>query len=825
MLWWTTQNLLITTLLAGIVWFVCRVLRVGPVWRHALWMVVLVKLLTPPLVFWPWAVRNPLGMSDGPAGVVMKTGPLAGARAAPAHLVVPDVAPDPTPPDVEPYLDPTLETPAGDESVYTATAAAAPPPSDTVTASVGTASVAVEPVVRHRVRQILPWLGGVWIAGGVAMGLLQGVRIIRMLKLLRRALPPDPELLRHVEASGRRLGVRAVAVRVVPGIGSPVVWAVRRPLLLWPKELPAGVSEQAIRGLIVHELAHVKRRDHWVGWLELLAGCVWWWDPLFWYVRHQMRENAELACDAWVVSALAGMGGREGRRAYAEALLAVCECASNKLNPMNRTAPMPAVGVSTGGRRFLERRLAMILRDRVALRLPRLGLLSIALLALGTLPAWSQKAPEEAERLDVGSAAIAPDGSQTVGTGISGVSTVWPDGRVTVQLSNVPEALPKAAREVLEQLIRDQDDARREAHRRIEHAKADTVRQLKQLQDSYTKAGQLDEAVAVRDAVRQLQAEIAAARGPWTRRRDTVAFRASADPGNLTTYRDKVGQSFYFDVTGATEGNVWGNVIYTDDSTLAAAAVHAGVLTAGQRGVVKVTILPGRGSYAGSDSNGVTSSSYQGWPGSYMVEAFDPHNSDSTRLGDAPRTSGGGGPVYLGGGGPPRVPSGPRYPAGGPGLSGGPGLPPRVPGGPAFPPPVPGGPGASPAPEDEGFRGGTTPKTPVDPNSGAGSLQQLREKVGQSIETDLVGSTVGQVWGTDIYTDDSSPAAAAVHAGVLRDGESGHVRITILPPQDSYKGSDRNGVSSQSWSSWGGSFRIERADTAPVDASSATPPK
>jgi beta-lactamase regulating signal transducer with metallopeptidase domain len=114
------------------------------------------------------------------------------------------------------------------------------------------------------------------------MGLLQGVRIIRMLKLLRRALPPDPELLRHVEASGRRLGVRAVAVRVVPGIGSPVVWAVRRPLLLWPKELPAGVSEQAIRGLIVHELAHVKRRDHWVGWLELLAGCVWWWDPLFW---------------------------------------------------------------------------------------------------------------------------------------------------------------------------------------------------------------------------------------------------------------------------------------------------------------------------------------------------------------------------------------------------------------------------------------------------------------------------------------------------------------------------------------------------------------
>jgi len=57
------------------------------------------------------------------------------------------------------------------------------------------------------------------------------------------------------------------------------------------------VSDDSLDGLIVHELAHVRRRDHWVGWLELLTGLLWWWNPLYWYARHQLRENAELACD------------------------------------------------------------------------------------------------------------------------------------------------------------------------------------------------------------------------------------------------------------------------------------------------------------------------------------------------------------------------------------------------------------------------------------------------------------------------------------------------------------------------------------------------
>src|SRR5689334_559273 len=61
------------------------------------------------------------------------------------------------------------------------------------------------------------------------------------------------------------------------------------------------------------------------------------------------------------------------------------------------------------------------------------------------------------------------------------------------------------------------------------------------------------------------------------------------DPGTVLGYRGKINKVFYFEVTGATTGIVWGSGPYTDDSSLATASVHAGALKAGEVGVVKVT--------------------------------------------------------------------------------------------------------------------------------------------------------------------------------------------------------------------------------------------
>jgi hypothetical protein len=92
------------------------------------------------------------------------------------------------------------------------------------------------------------------------------------------------------------------------------------------------------------------------------------------------------------------------------------------------------------------------------------------------------------------------------------------------------------------------------------------------------------------------------------------------DPGNLKAYESRIGETFSFSVTGsAAGGSIWGTDIYTTDSRLATAAVHAGVLKEGETGVVKVKISAGQASYTGSTKNGVASSPYANYGGSYEI--------------------------------------------------------------------------------------------------------------------------------------------------------------------------------------------------------------
>lgn len=95
---------------------------------------------------------------------------------------------------------------------------------------------------------------------------------------------------------------------------------------------------------------------------------------------------------------------------------------------------------------------------------------------------------------------------------------------------------------------------------------------------------------------------------------------------------------------------------------------------------------------------------------------------------------------------------------------------------------------------------------------------------GWNIMSNSLGSRVGQqfvveceaggyntrLWGTDVYTDDSSVCMAGVHAGAISREQGGQVLIEIRSGQASYVGSTRNGVTSTAYGSWGGSFVVLR---------------
>jgi bla regulator protein blaR1 len=138
----------------------------------------------------------------------------------------------------------------------------------------------------------------------------------------------------------------------VPAPVSPMVCAlVGRPRLIMPAGLWERLTAEQRETLLAHELAHVRRRDHWTRRLELLVLGLYWWHPVAWWARQALQEVEETCCDAWVVWALP-----DSAAAYAEALVTTVAFLSR------RRAALPAGASGMSHVRFLKRRVSMILQ-------------------------------------------------------------------------------------------------------------------------------------------------------------------------------------------------------------------------------------------------------------------------------------------------------------------------------------------------------------------------------------------------------------------------------------------------------------------------------
>lgn len=96
------------------------------------------------------------------------------------------------------------------------------------------------------------------------------------------------------------------------------------------------------------------------------------------------------------------------------------------------------------------------------------------------------------------------------------------------------------------------------------------------------------------------------------------------------------------------------------------------------------------------------------------------------------------------------------------------------------------------------------------------SLIHLQNNLGKTYAFRLTGTIAGSVWGSDVYTTDSTLGMAAVHAGVLKNGETGVVLVTIVAGQPAYTGSTRNGVTTSAWPAYPSSFRVKAVGDTPV---------
>ena len=152
----------------------------------------------------------------------------------------------------------------------------------------------------------------VWAIGVVLLTILAMTRHYRTRRrLLQRPVRPMPP---DVEELVMRL-VRAIPSRSVPpvivrdDVRGPCVVGVLRPVVVLPSFMLDRRVE--LEHAVLHELAHVKRRDPLVNALCLGLHLVYWFHPMVWFARRRLATLREVACDARAVSA---SGTQDGYR-------------------------------------------------------------------------------------------------------------------------------------------------------------------------------------------------------------------------------------------------------------------------------------------------------------------------------------------------------------------------------------------------------------------------------------------------------------------------------------------------------------------------------
>ena len=380
-----------------------------PALVHSLWLLVLLKLVTPPLVRVPipWRIGQGAmpndrtndaraGQPEFELGVTARR-PLGPSLALRASVTQPKSRGNTSPKrergpllarEADHRLRPLStdpESPAHTSIAPTAWGVAIPSgslPNETASAGVPE-KLRIEPIWT-------PVVFWVWLAGAVLWLGRSGIRIVCFRRVLRYAAPAPEELQEQVQKSVARLGLgQCPELLLIPGVVSPMIWAFgRQARLLLPRDLLGHLDREQLATLLTHELAHLRRKDHWVRLLELVATVLYWWHPVLWWARRRMGEAEEEACDAWVVGTLPA-----ATEAYATALLKTVDFLSEA-----RPA-VPPVASGIGRVQLLKRRLTMIMQGTTPKSFSVAGRMAVCALGAALLPLTPTLGQNDADQL------------------------------------------------------------------------------------------------------------------------------------------------------------------------------------------------------------------------------------------------------------------------------------------------------------------------------------------------------------------------------------------------------------------------------------------
>ncbi len=146
------------------------------------------------------------------------------------------------------------------------------------------------------------WLLIMWLA----VVAYQFARVFTQRKSLRRLLrqaQPAPELKTVVQQCATTLGLRRPPITLqIDADVSPFVCGVRQPKLVLPLTLVDSATPERLRQIVLHELAHIRRRDLLWCWIPTVMQIIFWFHPAAHWVAYRVKLERELACDQLAIT-------------------------------------------------------------------------------------------------------------------------------------------------------------------------------------------------------------------------------------------------------------------------------------------------------------------------------------------------------------------------------------------------------------------------------------------------------------------------------------------------------------------------------------------
>ncbi len=321
--------------------------QLAPRWRCALWLVLVVRLLVPFSTSSAISIFNLLAVAEtkaaaavGHANVTRVTGPAEqapGARFAPL----------------------------------------ASSPADQPSSTLAPSSAGRGEGTSLRPGQTWPRvLLGIWLAGVTVL-------LVRLLMMSRRfarrlagASPvTDAQVLSLLTICRARLQIASrLSIVETEAVASPALYGFLRPQLLVPRGFCQRLSRSELQFVLLHELAHLQRRDLPASWLMAVLQIAHWFNPLVWLGFARWRSDRELACDALALEA----AGPDQIKPYGETILRLLEGISSPILT-------PGLAGILEDPSQLRHRIRMIADFRPKSRWSALGFLLVAAVAASSL--------------------------------------------------------------------------------------------------------------------------------------------------------------------------------------------------------------------------------------------------------------------------------------------------------------------------------------------------------------------------------------------------------------------------------------------------------